>query len=124
MKHLFVARHGEYSGISKRLNDEGIIQMEMLGQSIKEVLNGGTAYIISSTAPRALDSSEVLQVQLDLTGFEMIPYLWTGGELVSGFTGFSPYFYEKEFGEEKLFPSPDKGEAIYFDNEGNYQLLP
>ena len=69
MKHLFIARHGDYSegkdGIY-RLNNSGRLQMEILGKDIKRILNNGSAKIISSTAPRALDSSDVLASQLAL----------------------------------------------------------
>lgn len=78
MNHLFIARHGIYDKISYRLGQEGKKQMGVLGISIRGILHGGSAQIISSTAPRALDSSGVLVAQLGLTGFEQVPYLWTG----------------------------------------------
>lgn len=78
MKHLFIARHGNYGG-DDLINARGIAQMETLGQKIKEILNGGSAYIISSTAPRALGSSQVLSNFLTAPGkFEQVPYLWSG----------------------------------------------
>lgn len=79
MKHLFIARHGKY-GYDDRLDDYGRQQMEKLGNAMKEILNGSSAHIISSTALRALDSSEVLKAQLELPGFEQIPYLWSGSD--------------------------------------------
>lgn len=80
MKYLFIARHGSY-GNDNRLNDHGHKQMEVLGGSIKEILNGASAYILSSTAPRAIDSAEVLAVQLELPKeFEKTEDLWTGGD--------------------------------------------
>lgn len=78
MKHLFVARHGDY-GEDKRISDNGRQQMEALGKAIKQILNGSSAYLFSSTAPRALDSSQILAVQLALPSeFEKVPYLWSG----------------------------------------------
>ena len=79
MKHLFVARHGKYDSLY-RLSEEGKRQIETLGIAIKETLNNGTAYIISSTAPRATESSQILASQLGLSGFENVPYLWTGAD--------------------------------------------
>jgi len=79
MKHLFVARHGNY-GWDDRLDNYGTRQMEALGKAMKEILNGGSVRVISSTAPRALDSSEILIAQLDLPEFEQIPYLWSGND--------------------------------------------
>ena len=81
MKHLFVTRHGDYSSSSDRINDDGRKQMDVLGKAIKQILNGGSAYIMSSTRPRALDSSGVLAVQLALPEeFEHIPYLCSGAD--------------------------------------------
>jgi len=78
MKHLFIARHGNY-GEDDLISARGIAQMETLGHRIKDILNGGSAYIISSTAPRALGSSQVLSNILTSPGeFEQAPYLWSG----------------------------------------------
>ena len=103
MKHLFLARHGSYrirekldkegnpvyitieEGIEYEkvmeeiLNNDGQKQMEKLGNAIKEILKGGSAYIISSAAPRAVDSSQILAIQLGLPQeFEQSTYLWSG----------------------------------------------
>lgn len=77
MKHLFVVRHGNL-GHDQRLDDSGRRQMEVLAKVIKDILKGGSAKLISSTAPRALESSEILMAQLALPGCEEIPYLWSG----------------------------------------------
>ena len=86
MKHLFVARHGDYdydSMYAARLNDSGRQQMEVLGKAMKEILKGSSVYLISSTAPRALDSSEILVAQLALPVFEKSSYLWSGDDAPS-----------------------------------------
>jgi hypothetical protein len=94
MKHIFIARHGDY-GIDHRINDIGRAQMEILGRTIKEILRGGSAYLISSTAPRALDSSGVLKAELALSDLDYIPYLWSGED--------GPYDnYCKDNNNEKL----------------------
>jgi len=80
MKHLFIARHGNYGG-DNLISSGGIAQIEALGKQIKEILNGGSASIVSSTAPRALGSSYVLSNIL--TGqdrFFQEPYLWSGAD--------------------------------------------
>ena len=74
MKHLFMARHGNY-GAEGRLNASGREQIEKLSQVIKTILNDDSAYIASSTEPRALDSSDVLVAQLGLNDFEQVPFL-------------------------------------------------
>jgi len=90
MKHLFVARHGDY-GRDDRISDYGCRQMEALGKAIKQILNGRSAYLFSSTAPRALDSSQILAAQLALpTEFEQVPYLWSGNDAPRNSFYFSP----------------------------------
>jgi hypothetical protein len=80
MKHLFVARHGNYGG-DDRIDNYGRQQMGLLGKAIKQILNGSSVYLFSSTAPRALDSSQILAVQLALPQeFEQVPYLWSGSD--------------------------------------------
>ena len=84
MKHLFVARHGNY-GNDDKLDNLGRKQMETLGKTIKGILNGGSAHIISSTAQRALDSSQILAIQLvSPPEFEQIPYLRSGSDAPKG----------------------------------------
>ncbi|MBN1613600.1 MAG: histidine phosphatase family protein [Deltaproteobacteria bacterium] len=76
MKHFFIARHGAYY-LGGRLNKLGQQQIAALGRAIKEILNGDSVYIISSTAPRALDSSEQLAQHLKTAArIEAIPCLW------------------------------------------------
>jgi len=62
MKTIIIVRHGEYEtreGIY-RLSESGHEQMKQLGEEIASQLNGQSVALLSSTAPRALDSSEVL----------------------------------------------------------------
>jgi len=79
MKHLFVVRHAAYGG-DDRISPDGRQQMLVLGDYIKTALGGSSAYLLSSTAPRALDSAEVLSLQLGLKEFERVPYLWSGAD--------------------------------------------
>jgi len=80
VKHLFVVRHGEYSGEGSRLDDTGRQQMAELGRAIRGILGEGTAYVVSSTAPRATDSADVLIAELGLPNYEKLQYLWTGSD--------------------------------------------
>ena len=38
MKHLFIARHGEY-GNDNRINYFGVFQIKKLGEAIKKIVN-------------------------------------------------------------------------------------
>lgn len=76
MKHFFIARHGAYY-LNGRLNKLGERQIKALGQAIRQIIDGCAVHIISSTAPRALDSSAVLARELGLTGeVEEFSCLW------------------------------------------------
>ncbi|MGE0792733.1 MAG: hypothetical protein AB7V77_00975 [Candidatus Woesearchaeota archaeon] len=76
MKHLFIGRHASYDS-EGRISAEGKKELDFLSEQIKQVLNGGSAHIVTSTAPRALDSAEVLKKNLNATVVEE-PYLWSG----------------------------------------------
>ena len=65
LKHLFVARHGDYNDYSGRISIYGKEEMERLGKAIKEILRGESPHIISSQVPRAFDSSQILADELD-----------------------------------------------------------
>ena len=75
MGHLFIARHGDYN-MDGRLSGRGYEQMKVLGRSIKSKIGGDAVKLISSTAQRALDSSQVLASELGLKEFSHLPYLW------------------------------------------------
>lgn len=90
MKYLFVVRHGIY-GSDNRLNARGKEQMRILGEAMKGKLNGSSIHLVSSTAPRALDSSEVLREVLGVGEVEEIPYLWSGGDCPRDVRTFNEY---------------------------------
>lgn len=78
MRHLFIARHGKYGG-DDRISPYGVQEMKELGKAIKQISDGNSIYLLSSTAPRAMDSSRVLADELGLNSeFETMDYLWTG----------------------------------------------
>ena len=75
MKILIVARHGYYRGSD--LHEIGELQMKALGSAIKSALNGFSVQIVSSNAPRAEQSAEIIAEILGV-GFEKHEFLWTG----------------------------------------------
>jgi len=80
MKHLFSARHGDYnpSDDKQELTDEGRYQMQRLAGAIKEILNGGSSYLITSSAPRAINCGKEMGNHLGISDLETDPYLWAG----------------------------------------------
>ena len=76
MKHFFIARHGAYY-LNGHLNKLGEQQIRALAQAMRAIINGDRVHIISSTAPRALDSAAMLARELGLRGqLEELPCLW------------------------------------------------
>lgn len=72
-----IVRHGDYNS-SYRLSERGQVQIETLGKMLKTHLTPGElATILSSTAPRALDSSEVLAKVLGIPVVEPHLVLWS-----------------------------------------------
>ena len=82
MKKLIVCRHGNY-GDDKRLDASGREQMRQLASQLRLHLSGCAVRVLSSTAPRAVDSAETLIRALALDGlsdFELHPVLWSDEE--------------------------------------------
>lgn len=152
MKYLFLARHGHHK--QDRLTDQGCRQMQELAQSIKDILKDGSAYLISSSAQRAVESSRVIASALNLPAeFEELDYLYgfdfegyptcyvksmaiiderrtrADGLVVVSHAGIADvmavYFMKKEFGREERISDPNLGEAIHIDLEKKiYQFIP
>ncbi len=92
MKHLFITRHADYDGPDYRINELGKQQMNFLAKEIKSIVKEGSIYLVSSTAPRAVDSSMELSHHLHLDpNFEQIQYLWTGSDSPTGYS-YDPKF--------------------------------
>lgn len=84
MERLILFRHGRYNG-SLELSDEGRQQMEVLAEKIRPELSGGKrALILSSTAPRARQSAEVVGGILELA-IELHEVLWSDNDHVEDF---------------------------------------
>lgn len=82
MKKLVVCRHGNYDE-DKRLDASGRVQMGSLAHLLKPHLSGHSVRVLSSTAPRAVDSSVALLRELAIEGlcdFETNPVLWSDEE--------------------------------------------
>lgn len=93
MSHLYVIRHGRYD--NKGLTPKGVAQIESLVIPIRETIDGGTLYIVSSDAPRAVQGAEILAEEFGGLDVEVVPYLWSASDASED----SYYF---QFDEEKL----------------------
>lgn len=79
MSRLAIVRHGD-DGYDGRLNDIGRRQMQALGEKLAESFDQDSemALVLSSTAPRAVDSAEILAGLLQAP-IEKHEVLWSGG---------------------------------------------
>lgn len=75
MKQLIVVRHGQY-GHDDRLNDHGRVQISMLAEKLKPLMNGATVLILTSITDRARESAEILGSSFGV-GFEEHEILWS-----------------------------------------------
>lgn len=141
MKKLIVARHGYFSPCGK-LDDFGIDQMTKMAEKLRPYLIGCTSLILSSTAPRALHSANILSFELNIN-FERHEVLWSDSEHEEDFPkaldlvrskknhdvvilvthleygeGFPAYFANKELGgHEVCCEGIRKGQAWVLDCE-------
>jgi len=153
MKHLFVIRHGDYNW--EGLSNLGINQIERITEEMKtivgEIYNGH--YLLSSTAPRAEQSAQIIAKAFGLEAFDKDKRLWTHGgddlyqkdEAIDGMiaphkdkndivtivthyevVGSYPHHIAKTlFGRDEWIRESKKGEGVHFDlEEKTYQLLP
>lgn len=68
MKTLVVARHGAYTyrDGEYHLSDFGRDQIELLAGALETTINGQSVALLTSTAPRAKESAEVLGKKIDV----------------------------------------------------------
>ncbi len=77
MKHLIVARHGDYDS-TLHLDDTGRGQMLGLYDQLKQYTDGQRVALLSSTAPRASESATVL-AQLLGVDVQLFEVFWSDG---------------------------------------------
>lgn len=70
MKKLIVVRHGRDAGYPGSLTPEGIRSVEALSEKLKAHINGLRSTIISSTKPRAVETTEILAMLLAINSIK------------------------------------------------------
>lgn len=77
LERLIVLRHGDYCG--KKLNQNGIDQIESISEKIRDIVAGREVVILTSTAGRAVHSAEIVSEYL---GVDAQPHaiLWSDDE--------------------------------------------
>lgn len=81
LKHLFMIRNAMAGIDGGAPGYHGQMQARLLAGSIEyfaRVSSLGRMIMVSSTAPRAIGTAEVLAKELGINEFERIPYLWSG----------------------------------------------
>jgi len=154
MKQLFVIRHGDYDW--KDLSNSGEKQIERIAEDMKAIVGEmyDGHYLLSSTAPRAEQSTEIIAKAFGLESFDKNRRLWTGGgdnlyqeELEAIDAMITPYedthdivtittHYEVVgsyprhivrtlFERDEYIRRPEKGQGVHLDLEAKtYQMLP
>ncbi|MBI4144872.1 histidine phosphatase family protein [Candidatus Woesearchaeota archaeon] len=80
LEQICIARHGNY-GSDDRISDEGKNQMRTLASALKECWAGlAPITLLTSTAPRAQDSAEVLGSILAPATIASYDCLWSGND--------------------------------------------
>lgn len=74
MKHIVIARHGNYD-YRDRLDELGKRDIRNLGAKLIDILQDDKI-LISSSAPRATDSCDVLVSEFGFPKYESFPELW------------------------------------------------
>lgn len=79
MDHLFAVRHGPYDD-KYHLSNEGKEKVLELACQIHDILGDSAshAHILSSPAPRALETASIIALELDSDNLSALDYLWTG----------------------------------------------
>lgn len=101
MKKLIVFRHGAYDEKTGRLDEDGREWLVRVAERVKPHLEGRVR-ILSSTAPRAVDSAEVLAAQLGLEGVEQHLVLWSDNEHRMNLPGVGTLVFQCSFDVEVL----------------------
>ena len=154
MKHLFIIRHGVYE--SSDLTGYGQLQIARIAEEMKAIIGAAYNghYLLSSTAPRAEQSGEIIAKAFGIGIFDRDQRLWTGGgenlsenQLKAIDTMIAPHKDKNDivtitahyevvgsypghivktlFGRDEYIQRPKPGEGIHLDLEGKtYQMLP
>lgn len=140
IKFLFVVRHGDYDR-DRNLSSFGADQIMELSDQLKGFINGGKVLLLSSPAPRASQSAQIISEKLCVP-VEEHEILWSDNDHCEDFDGllqivtkrraeaeimilvthleyaegFPDYFASKELGlKNNEAPIPSKGEACLID---------
>ena len=78
LKVLIVVRHADYDYSSGHITNFGRENMDSLGLMLRKALGAQKSIrMLSSTAPRAIDTSDVLARNLELDGYIQEEVLWS-----------------------------------------------
>ena len=85
MKKLIIIRHGDYDDKTGLLNNNGARKIRTVAEVLGMYLEGNTR-VLSSTAPRAVQSAGIICDELDLT-YEQHDVLWVDHAHPENFQG-------------------------------------
>jgi phosphohistidine phosphatase SixA len=77
MEHVFIVRHGDFDAKTRNLTDLGKKQISKIALLIKNLLGAKSSVIVTSTAPRALESSEIISGITKTHDYVPVDFLWS-----------------------------------------------
>lgn len=77
MEHIFIVRHGDFDSKTRKLTDLGKKQIAKVAIQIKNLLGAKSSVIVTSTAPRALESSEIISETTKTQDCVPVEFLWS-----------------------------------------------
>lgn len=94
MKFLIVVRHGEYDE-DYNLDHDGRCQIQGLSEKLKEFVNGNETLLLSSPAPRAIQSAQIISEILGMPAEEH-DILWSDNDHFRDFDGLRMILRERK----------------------------
>ncbi len=76
MKHLIVVRHGDYA-VGGILSEQGKKQINSIALQLTSLRHNKPSVILTSPAPRAQESADILQQKLGITDCVQIRFFWS-----------------------------------------------
>lgn len=77
MEHVFIVRHGDFDSKTRKLTDLGKKQIAKVAIQIRNLLGTKSSVIVTSTAPRALESSEIISDTTKTQDCVPMEFLWS-----------------------------------------------
>lgn len=83
MEYLFITRHGDFDSQTGNLTTLGKSQIASIAMQIQKYCIDKTVVILTSTAPRALESTKIIAERILIRNIVQEQWLWSGNDAPS-----------------------------------------